>query len=84
MVAPHIQSKIISIINSTSKANSFLYCKQKADAIFFYRSKISEFIDDNKALMRRMYGSLVETSLPDLPETPKTPGDYFFPMMSHV
>ena len=24
--------------------------------------------------MRRMYGSLVETSLPDLPETPKTPG----------
>ena len=33
------------------------------------------FIDDNKALMRRMYGNLVEPSI-DLPEMPKTPGKY--------
>ena len=35
------------------------------------------FIDDNKALMRRMYGNLIEPSI-DLPETPKTPGKLLF------
>ena len=36
-----------------------------------YRSKISTFIDDNKALLRRMYGTLVKNE--DIPEQPKTP-----------
>ena len=36
-----------------------------------YRSKITTFIDDNKALLRRMYGSLVKEE--DIPEQPKTP-----------
>ena len=36
------------------------------------RSSISSFIDDNKALMRRMYGTLVE-AVAEIPEQPKTP-----------
>ena len=35
------------------------------------------FIDDNKALMRRMYGSFIQPSI-DLPETPKTPASTTF------
>ena len=42
-----------------------------------FRDQITVFLDDNKALMRRMYGNLVTPSI-DLPEMPKTPGNYFF------
>ena len=43
-------------------------------SLTFFRSAISSYIDDNKALMRRMYGNLNNDLLTiDLPEEPKTP-----------
>jgi len=46
-----------------------LYCHNGGTA--YPESKISTFIDDNKALLRRMYGTLVKNE--DIPEQPKTP-----------
>jgi len=46
-----------------------LYCHNGGTA--YPESKISTFIDDNKALIRRMYGTLIKTD--DIPEQPKTP-----------
>lgn len=46
-----------------------LYCHNGGTA--YPESKITTFIDDNKALLRRMYGTLVKAE--DIPEQPKTP-----------
>jgi hypothetical protein len=46
-----------------------LYCHNGGTA--YPESKITTFIDDNKALLRRMYGNLVRVE--DIPEQPKTP-----------
>jgi len=47
-----------------------LYCHNGGTA--YPESKITTFIDDNKALIRRMYGTLVPNEV-DIPEQPKTP-----------
>jgi len=47
-----------------------LYCHNGGTA--YPESKITTFIDDNKALLRRMYGTLVKVE-EDIPEQPKTP-----------
>jgi len=52
-----------------------LYCHNGGAA--YPDNDISVFIDDNKALMRRMYGSFIQPSI-DLPETPKTPASTTF------
>lgn len=52
-----------------------LYCHNGGSA--YPEDQITVFIDDNKALMRRMYGNLVEPSI-DLPEMPKTPASTTF------
>jgi len=46
-----------------------LYCHNGGTA--YPEAKITTFIDDNKALLRRMYGNLVRVE--DIPEQPKTP-----------
>jgi len=50
-----------------------LYCHNGGTA--YPQSSISTFIDDNKALMRRMYGTLIKDQpiIQDIPEQPKTP-----------
>jgi len=50
-----------------------LYCHRGGAE--YPQSAISTYIDDNKALMRRMYGTLNDDLplVPDLPEEPKTP-----------
>jgi len=48
-----------------------LYCHNGGTA--YPESKISTFIDDNKALIRRMYGTLVKNEVDTIPEVPKTP-----------
>jgi len=78
-------STLVSTQDIRGEVTRGLPCIKRLNQLFCHNggstypeSKISEFIDDNKALMRRMYGSLVETSLPDLPETPKTPASTTF------
>ena len=62
----HISNSITKTENSQS-TNYSLYL------FSFYRSKITTFIDDNKALLRRMYGDRVQEKEEEIPEQPKTP-----------
>jgi len=48
-----------------------LYCHNTGTA--YPESKITTFIDDNKALLRRMYGDRVQEKEEEIPEQPKTP-----------
>jgi len=69
----HCQDKIIGEVvrglPCIKKLNQ-LYCPTGGTA--YPESKITTFIDDNKALLRRMYGTLVLKE-EDIPEQPKTP-----------
>lgn len=69
-----IRGEVIRGLPCIKRLNQ-LYCHNGGAA--YPQDRIGTFIDDNKALMRRMYGTLAENEVP-VDEVPKTPASTTF------